>query len=79
MNFISTITFRLALLIFLGFIILIAAAFGLQYASTKIALENRQFAQLKSEFEGLSALYEQRRIIAVRQALELRSISSLIK
>lgn len=76
MNLFSTITFRLASAIFVGFTFLIAAAFAVQYTNTNAILEQRQATVLKTEFDALASLYQQRRIVAVRQALELRSIST---
>lgn len=46
--------------------------FGAQYVLIKRDLENRQNALVEAELQGFAALYDQRRIVAVRQAIEYR-------
>ena len=46
---------------------------GLQYRTVARALEERQETLLQADLDGLAALYEERRIPALRQALVLRA------
>ena len=48
-------------------------AMALQYRATAQELERRERSLLAADLAGLAALYDQRRIIALRQAMEYRS------
>lgn len=57
-----------------GIALLIALiGLGVQYRTVKSAMYAQQEALLQADLEGLAALYEQRRIIALRQALDFRT------
>ncbi len=66
-------TLRLAALMALAVTVLSLAAMGLQYRLVETRLMAAQKALLAADLDGFRALYDQRRIIAVRQAIEFRS------
>lgn len=66
-------TLRLAALMAVSVALLSLLAMGLQYRLVASRLAEAQRTLLESDLRGLGALYEQRRIIALRQAIEDRS------
>jgi signal transduction histidine kinase len=65
-------TLRLAALMALAVTVLSLGAMGLQYRLVETRLMAAQKALLAADLDGFRALYDQRRIIAVRQAIEFR-------
>ncbi|RVT82658.1 HAMP domain-containing histidine kinase [Rhodobacteraceae bacterium CCMM004] len=63
---------RLTLLISGGIVVLSLCAMAVQYRVTERALEARQAALLSADLRGLAALYDQRRIISLRQGIDFR-------
>ncbi len=65
----------LRLMLSIGAVIVIAAlaAMAVQYHWAANALERQSQAALRADLDGFAALYEQRRIVALRQAIELRT------
>ncbi|MBP9951761.1 MAG: HAMP domain-containing sensor histidine kinase [Cypionkella sp.] len=66
-------TLRLAALLALAVTLMSLAAMGLQYRLIDQRLTEATQAQLVADLDGFAALYDQRRIIALRQAIEYRS------
>ena len=66
-------TLRLAALLALSVTLMSLAAMGLQYRLIGQRLTEATRAQLVADLDGFAALYDQRRIIALRQAIEYRS------
>jgi signal transduction histidine kinase len=64
------------LLVASGIILLSLGAMGLQYRVTAHSLETRQAELLQADLEAFAALYEQRRIVALREAIEFRVAST---
>jgi signal transduction histidine kinase len=64
------------LLVASGIILLSLGAMGLQYRVTAHSLETRQAELLQTDLEAFAALYEQRRIVALREAIEFRVAST---
>lgn len=69
-------TIRLAALVAGSVILLSLAGMGLQYRLVSERLMEGQQALLAAELEGFGALYDQRRIIALREAIDYRSASA---
>ncbi|MEM7189676.1 MAG: ATP-binding protein [Pseudomonadota bacterium] len=67
-------TARLTAGIALAILVVSAIGMAAQYYTAKRDLEQRQAALLQAEVDGFLALYDQRRVIAVRQAIEFRLI-----
>lgn len=67
---------RVMLLVASGIIMLSLGAMGLQYRMTAHSLDARQAELLQADLEAFAALYEQRRIVALRQAIEFRVAST---
>jgi len=57
--------------------ILVISLFGLavQYRVAEATLRDQHLSLVRSDLDGMAALYEQRRIIAVRQAMQFRTAS----
>lgn len=57
--------------------ILLISVLGLaaQYRMAEATLRDQHMSLVRSDLEGLAALYDQRRVIAVRQAMEFRTAS----
>lgn len=72
----SSATFRLAALVALTVAGLSLLGMGLQYRLVSDRLMEQTARLLAADLDGLSALYDQRRIIALRQAIEARAASS---
>lgn len=66
-------TLRLAALMAGAVALLALLAMGLQYRLVADRLHAAQGAALAADLNGLAALYDQRRIIALRQAIDLRA------
>ena len=66
-------TFRLAAVVALAVTVLSLLGMGLQYRLVEVRLMASATALLAADLDGLSALYAQRRIIALRQAIEYRA------
>ena len=66
-------TFRLAAVVALAVTVLSLVGMGLQYRLVETRLMAGARALLAADLDGLSALYDQRRIIALRQAIEYRA------
>ena len=66
-------TFRLAAVVALAVTVLSLLGMGLQYRLVEVRLMATATALLAADLDGLSALYAQRRIIALRQAIEYRA------
>ena len=66
-------TFRLATVVALAVTVLSLVGMGLQYRLVEARLMASATALLAADLDGFSALYEQRRIIALRQAIEYRA------
>jgi signal transduction histidine kinase len=69
-------TLRLTLAVAAGIILISLAAMVAQYRLTRATLEARQLALLQSDLDAFAALYEQRRIPALRQAIEYRAAAT---
>lgn len=69
-------TLRLAAGMALAVALLSVLAMGLQYRLVSDRLNQAQRLLLESDMDGLAALYEQRRIIALRQAIEFRAAAA---
>lgn len=67
---------RVMLLVASGIILLSLTAMGLQYRVTAQSLQARQAQLLQADLEAFAALYEQRRIVALREAIEFRVAST---
>ena len=63
---------RVMLLVASGIILLSLAAMAVQYRVTAQSLDARQAELLRADLDAFAALYEQRRIVALRQAIEFR-------
>ncbi|MBA83777.1 sensor histidine kinase [Thalassobius sp. S69A] len=63
---------RVTLLVASGIILMSVAAMSVQYRVTAASLEARQSEMLRADLEAFAALYQQRRIVALRQAVEFR-------
>lgn len=63
---------RLTALIAGAILLVVLAGFAAQYVLVKRDLQSRQRALVEAELQGFAALYDQRRVIAVRQAIEYR-------
>lgn len=63
---------RVMLLVASGIILMSLAAMAVQYRMTAASLEARQTEMLRADLEAFAALYEQRRIVALRQAVAFR-------
>jgi hypothetical protein len=68
-------TFRLAAVVALAVTVLSLAGMGLQYRLVETRLMDQARALLAADMDGLSALYDQRRIIALRQAIAYRAVT----
>ena len=66
---------RMTLWVASGIILLSLGAMGLQYRVTAQSLEARQVETLRADLDAFAALYEQRRIVALREAIEFRVAS----
>lgn len=64
---------RVMLLVAGGIIALSVLAMGWQYRDTARSLQARQMALLAADMEAFASLYEQRRIVALREAIEYRA------
>lgn len=69
-------TLRLAALMALSVTLLSLAAMALQYQLVEARLMAAQQALLTADLDGLAALYDQRRIIALRQAIDDRATAA---
>jgi signal transduction histidine kinase len=69
-------TLRLAALMALAVTVLSLAAMALQYRLVQTRLMAAQQSLLAADLDGLAALYDQRRIIALRQAIDYRAAAS---
>ncbi len=69
-------TLRLAALMALAVTALSLAAMGLQYRLVQTRLMQAQQSLLTADLDGLAALYDQRRIIALRQAIDYRATAA---
>ncbi|WP_319824619.1 HAMP domain-containing sensor histidine kinase [Thalassovita sp.] len=67
---------RVTLLVAAGIILLSLAAMAVQYRVTAQSLDARQAELLRADLDAFAALYEQRRIVALRQAIEFRVAST---
>lgn len=63
---------RMTLLVASGIILMSLGAMGLQYRVTADSLQARQAELLRADLDAFAAQYEQRRIVALRQAVEFR-------
>lgn len=68
---------KVTLAIAAGIILISLSAMGLQYRVTAQALDARQAELLETDLEAFAANYQQRRIPALRQAIEFRSQTML--
>ncbi len=68
-------TWRLAAVMASAVVALAMLAMGLQYRLVESRLMQAQYALLSADLDGFAALYDQRRIIAVREAIELRTVA----
>ncbi|MCA1335226.1 sensor histidine kinase [Pseudooceanicola marinus] len=66
---------RVTLAIAAGIIVISLSAMGLQYRVTARALDARQAELLTADLDAFAATYQQRRIPALRQAIDFRSRS----
>ncbi|SEP75811.1 sensor histidine kinase [Thalassovita taeanensis] len=66
---------RVTLLVASGIILLSLGAMALQYRVTARSLDARQAEILSADLEAFAAFYEQRRIVALRQAIAFRAQS----
>ena len=69
-------TLRLAALMALAVTILSLGAMALQYRLVETRLMAAQRSLLAADLDGLAALYDQRRIIALRQAIDYRATAA---
>lgn len=69
-------TLRLAALMALAVTLLSLGAMALQYRLVEARLMEAQQSLLTADLDGFAALYDQRRIIALRQAIDLRSVAA---
>lgn len=69
-------TLRLAALMALAVTLLSLAAMALQYRLVETRLMQAQETLLTADLDGLAALYDQRRIIALRQAIDYRATAA---
>lgn len=69
-------TLGLAALMALAVTVLSLVAMGLQYRLVETRLMQAQHTLLSADLDGLAALYDQRRIIALRQAIDYRAIAA---
>ena len=69
-------TLRLAALMALAVTLLSLAAMALQYRLVETRLLQAQQTLLTADLDGLAALYDQRRIIALRQAIDYRATAA---
>lgn len=69
-------TLRLAALMALAVALLSLAAMALQYRLVESRLMQAQQSLLTADLDGLAALYDQRRIIALRQAIDYRATAA---
>ncbi|HOZ33167.1 MAG TPA: hypothetical protein PLM52_09835, partial [Tabrizicola sp.] len=69
-------TLRLAALMALAVTVLSLGAMALQYRLVETRLMAAQRAALAADLGGFGALYDQRRIIALRQAIEYRATAA---
>lgn len=69
-------TLRLAALMALAVTVLSLAAMALQYRLVETRLMAAQQTLLTADLNGLAALYDQRRIIALRQAIDYRATAA---
>jgi signal transduction histidine kinase len=69
-------TLRLAALMALAVTLLSLAAMALQYRLVETRLMQAQETLLTADLNGLAALYDQRRIIALRQAIDTRATAA---
>ncbi|WP_128514533.1 sensor histidine kinase [Tabrizicola thermarum] len=69
-------TLRLAALMALAVTLLSLAAMALQYRLVETRLMQAQQTLLTADLNGLAALYDQRRIIALRQAIDYRATAA---
>lgn len=69
-------TFRLAAVVALTVTALSLAGMGLQYRLVENRLMVAQTALLAADLDGFGALYDQRRIIALRQAIDYRAAAA---
>jgi signal transduction histidine kinase len=69
-------TLRLAALMALAVTLLSLAAMALQYRLVETRLLQAQQSLLTADLNGLAALYDQRRIIALRQAIDTRATAA---
>jgi signal transduction histidine kinase len=69
-------TFRLAAVVALTVTALSLVGMGLQYRLVENRLRVAQTALLAADLDGLGALYDQRRIIALRQAIDYRAAAA---
>lgn len=63
----------MTLMVAAGIILLSLGAMALQYRLTAASLQNRQSELLAADLDSFAAIYEQRRIPALREAVEFRS------
>ncbi|WP_010142108.1 sensor histidine kinase [Oceanicola sp. S124] len=68
---------RVTLAIAAGIVLISLSAMGLQYQLTARALAARQAELLQSDLQAFAATYQQRRIPALRQAIDFRSKTML--
>ncbi len=69
-------TLRLAAIMAAGAALLSLLAMGLQYRLVDLRLTEAQRTLLSADLDGLAALYAQRRIIALREAIDYRAATS---
>ena len=74
--FVARATLRLAGLMALAVTVLSLGAMGLQYRLVETRLMAAQERLLSADLAGLAALYDQRRIIALRQAIDYRAVAA---
>ncbi|MBE2277780.1 MAG: HAMP domain-containing histidine kinase [Rhodobacteraceae bacterium] len=72
----ARVTLRLAAIMAAGAALLSLLAMGLQYRLVDLRMTEAQRTLLAADLDGLAALYEQRRIIALREAINYRSATS---
>jgi signal transduction histidine kinase len=69
-------TLRLAALMALAVTLLSMAGMGLQYRLVEVRMMDAQRSLLTADLGGFAALYDQRRIIALRQAIDYRAAAA---
>lgn len=69
-------TLRLSVLVAGGIVALSVLAMVVQYRATAHELAERQRAVLAADVQGFAALYDQRRIIALREAIDLTAATT---